>query len=429
MIVLYMWCKITIVKKKRRHVRRKFKYLFMAILIIVLAILLFNFNIHFIGKTSIHEDALEYKTRSCLVFYPDSENAKEKAIDICSRASKNAIFDYALIPYGDYYLVSYKDGTKYYVDKNYNDLVINNIDNDESKKIISDYLRYSMKKSEIDIAYTYEFLNDTYYENLDLSNVTYKIDDENLVVHFDIYDYDVSIPLKYMQSVLDINLGYENATYIRPHYVSKNRKMICFTFDDGPDLSFNTSGQIVDELYKYDSSGTFFVLGNRLGTKQIEYINGAYKKGMEYGSHTQDHPHLTKLSKEEASEQIYIPYNDLYNGFGYKMKVYRPPYGEFNDTVIEAAGNLTAILWNVDSLDWSYRTKYDESETVNLIYEKVINDANENDIVLFHDIYKTSADAACRLIEYYIKNGYQVVNASELMEALNINNVSYFYGS
>ena len=425
---------MTVVKKRRRRKKNILAYILLIIffiLIVALVVFLLNFNIHFIGKKSIHDDALTYKTKSCLVFYPDNKNARDRASDICSRANENAIFDYALIPYGDYYLVSYKDGTKYYVDKSYNDLTIGSIDSEDGKKIISDYLRYSMKKDEIDLAYTYDFLNETYYENLDLSNVTYKIDGENLIVYFDKYSYDVSIPLKYMQEILGINLGYNNEVYVRPHYISKNRKKICFTFDDGPDLSFTTSGQIVDTLYKYDSSATFFVLGNRLGEKQINYIKGAVQKGMEYGSHTQDHKNLTKLSQTEANEQIYIPYHDLYDGqygFGYKMKVFRPPYGAFNDTVASAANGLIAVLWNVDSLDWSYRTKYDGDKAVDIICDKVINDVNEDDVVLFHDIYKTSADAACRLIVHYIKEGYQILNASELMEALDMEDVSRFYG-
>lgn len=410
-------------RKRRRHIRKSILYVGIFLLIaLVTALVIFflNFNFKFVGKSSIHEDALKYKTKSCLVFYPNSSTGESKAKEICeSNTIDSVIYDYALIPSGDYYLVAYANGTKYYVDKNYNDLKIDSITSENGKKIVSDYLRYSMKKAEIDEAYTYEFLNDTYYTNLDLSDVNYSIDGTDVVLHFNKYNHDVHIPLKYMQEELNINLGYENEYYKKPRYVSKNRKMISFTFDDGPDLSFKTSGQIVDELYKYDSSSTFFILGNRLGSKQIEYIKGAVEKGMEYGSHTQSHSNLTKLSSSDASSEILTPYNDLYNGFGYEMKLFRPPYGSINDTVLNAT-NLKAILWNVDSEDWKYRNMYSHDECVNVIYDKVVNETNENDVVLFHDIYSTSADAACKLIEYYIKNGYQIVSVSELMEALNI---------
>lgn len=411
-------------KKRKRHIRKSLLYIgtfLLLALIIALVVFFLTFNIKFIGKTSIHEDAKEYKTKSCLVFYPDSITGESKAKNICANNTiDSAIYDYALIPYGDYYLVSYNDGTKYYVDKSYNDLTISGITSENGKKIVSDYLRYSMKKDEIDEAYTYEFLNETYYKNIDLSNVTYKIDGTDIVAHFDKYNYDVHIPIKYMQDELGINLGFTSEYYEKPRYVSKDRKKICFTFDDGPDLSFTTSGQIVDELYKYDSSGTFFLLGNRIGEKQLTYLKESVEKGMEYGSHTQSHKDLTKLSSSDAASEILTPYNDLKNGFGYEMTLFRPPYGAINENVLNAT-NLKAILWNVDSLDWSYRNKYSHDEAVNVIYEKVLNDTDENDVVLFHDIYQISADAACKLIEHYIKEGYQIVSASELMNALDVN--------
>lgn len=408
-------------KKKRRRRIRKGALLFVVVVFLgIIALIYFLIsNITFIKEKSIHADALKYKEKSCLVFYPNSNIGKDKAKEICSKTNEEKIYDYALIPYGDYYEVSYSDGTSYFVDKKYNELVIPSISSENGKRIISDYLRYSMKKDEIDEAYTYDFLNCTYYQNIDLSNASYKIKGDDLAIYFNTYSYEVNIPLKYIQSELNINLGYKEEEYIKPRYVSKNRKMICFTFDDGPDLSFKTSGQIVDDLYKYDSSSTFFVLGNRLGEKQIAYIKGAASKDMEYGSHTQSHKNLTKLSLSDAKNEILTPYNDLYNGFGYEMKYFRPPYGSVNNTILEAT-NLRAILWNVDSLDWSYRDKYSHDECVETIYNKVLSEADENDVVLFHDIYQTTADAVSKIIEHYIKDGYQIVSAGELINALGV---------
>ena len=419
-------------KKKKRHLRKSILYALcgiLTVLVVCLIVFLFNFNFHFVGKKSVHEDALTYKTKTCLAFYPNSETAKQKAKDICDNAKENSIFDYALIPYGDYYLVSYYDGTQYYVDHNYNDLVINGV-NDEGKKILSDYLRYEMKKDEIDEAYTYDFLTETYYENIDLSEVTYSVENVNLVCHFPKYDYDVKVPLKYMQEACDINLGYTNETYAKPRYVSKNRKMISFTFDDGPQWQLVSSSQIVNTLYKLDSASTFFIVGQNLGEKQINFCKESVEKGMEYGSHTQSHANLQKLSTSEAINQIMVPYHDLCDnqyGFGYQMKTYRPPYGAYNSSVANEL-NLTAVLWNVDSLDWSYRTKYEASEAVDVIYNKVVEETDENDVVLFHDIYQTSADASCRLMEYYIKQGYQLVTISELMDALGVTGAATFSG-
>lgn len=401
------------------------------LVMLAVAFLVFGLQInwHFFNKESVHEDAYKYQTKTCLVFYPKSVYARETVAKICETAPKNAIYDYALIPYGDYYLVQYPNGVSYYCDKNYEEIKIQNISS-EGKQIVSDYLRYSMKKDELDVAYTYDFLIETKPDNIDLSECKYEIVDKELKIFFPKYNYDLLIPLKYMQEACDLNLGYENELYIKPRYISKNRKMVCFTFDDGPDMNLKTSKQIVDKLYELDSSATFFVLGNRLNSKTIAFCKESVEKGMEYGSHTQSHANLLKLSSNDIYTEIMTPFHDLYDGeygFSYMMKVFRPPYGNHN-SLVDNATNLTPILWNVDSLDWKYRTMYNHDECVKVIFDQVIHDSDENDIVLFHDIYQTSVDAACDLAEHYIKEGYQIVSASELMNALDISNVSYFSG-
>ena len=118
------------VKNKKRHLRKTIKYALIGLsglLLVGIIVFILNFNFKFVGKKSIHDDDLTYKTKSCLVFYPNSEKGKDIAKNICDKALKDTIYDYALVPYGDYYLVSYYDGTKYYVDKEYKELVIDNI--------------------------------------------------------------------------------------------------------------------------------------------------------------------------------------------------------------------------------------------------------------------------------------------------------------
>ncbi len=140
MKVLYrFWSKmIWMAKKKKRHLRKSILYALIGInvvLLVCLIVFLLNFNFKFVGKKSIHDDALTYKTKTCLAFYPPNEKGKDIVKDICDKSIENSVIDYALIPSGDYYLVSYFDGTEYYVDHNYNDLVIDQV-NDDGKKII-----------------------------------------------------------------------------------------------------------------------------------------------------------------------------------------------------------------------------------------------------------------------------------------------------
>lgn len=84
----------------------------------------------------------------------------------------------------------------------------------------------------------------------------------------------------------------------------------------------------------------------------------------------------------------------------------RPPYGSVNDTV-KSAINLPLILWSIDTLDW--KTLNAESTV-----EEVMNNVTDGSVILMHDIFSTSVDAAEILIPQLIEKGYQLVTVHEL---------------
>ncbi len=412
-------------KKKRRLRKGLLPVLLILLLLIGGAGIYFflNFNIHFIGVKSIHENAEKFNNKNCLVFYPAGNSyAEDVAKTICmNNTQDNAIYDYVLKPYGDYYMVDYGLGEKYFLDKDNKLLSIDSADiNDNVKKMISDYLRYEAKKSGNDEAFTVAFMEKTYVNNLDITNARYSIDGEYLKVELTDFDYDIHLPLKYVQSEIGINLGYENELYKKPRYIDPDRPMLALTFDDGPYIPVTT--KIAATLAYYDGVATFFCLGERLRPdEEIPFIKTLVEQGNEYGSHTQSHLNLTNLSSEAALEEIMIPANDLKNGFGYEMRLYRPPYGA-HDSNVDNISPYPAILWNVDSEDW-------KSRNPDAIKEQVYSQVDENDIVLFHDIYDSTAQAVKDIIPYYVDKGYQLVTVSEMMEVLGIDyNKPYFSG-
>ena len=85
----------------------------------------------------------------------------------------------------------------------------------------------------------------------------------------------------------------------------------------------------------------------------------------------------------------------------------RPPYGEYNETVINHLGEMKIITWNVDSEDW-------RSKNAEIIYKKVIREVQNGSIILLHDLYLSSAQAACLLIPALVEEGYQLVTVSDL---------------
>ena len=404
----------------------------LAVTILILNLFVFN-NIHFFGIKSVNDGAKTYKTKACLAFYPDTKDGRKMVKDLCDKQENESIFDYALIPYGDYYLVEYGNGVHYYIDHDNKPLKIDSI-SEEGKSILSEYLRYDMKKDEIDRAYTLDFINETSVDNLDISECKFEIDGKNLAVYYPKYDYTSYVPLIYIQKAANINLGYDDADYVKPKYISKNRKIVAFTFDDGPNLK--TSPQIIDALYKADGVATFFIVGNRLEPKTVDMIADSIAKGNEYGSHTQSHPYLTLLSPEEEYAEITGPAKDLkdgyheggeydFDGLGYTMNVYRAPYGEHKSSE-ETRSPYMSIEWDCDSRDWAVRDANAIKENV-YSFEEKNKGGLDGCIVLFHDMYQETVDAVKELIPELTKKGYQFVSVSELLDILEVDKTKTYY--
>lgn len=189
--------------------------------------------------------------------------------------------------------------------------------------------------------------------------------------------------------------------------VDPSRKMVAITLDDGPH-GVNTQ-KILDILDKHNARATFFMLGQNVNSNK-EVVKDVYTRGNEIGIHTWSHPQLTKLSEESVKSEVKNTSDAIYNITGYRPTLVRPPYGAFNTTVRNALKDYSLILWNIDSLDWKSR---DENQIVPL----VMNDVEDGDIILLHDIHSTTVPAVEKIVEDLDKQGYQMVTVSELLEA------------
>lgn len=184
-----------------------------------------------------------------------------------------------------------------------------------------------------------------------------------------------------------------------------SRPMVALTFDDGPG---KYTDKILSCLEKYGARATFFVVGKSVpgwaGT-----VKRAVNLGCEIGNHTWSHVNLSSSGAATISSQISKTNSAVYNAAGVYPKIYRPPYGAYNNYVLSNVA-MPAIMWSVDTLDWKHR---DIAKT----YQSVINNAQDGAIILMHDIHAPTAEAAQRLIPALLKRGYQLVTVSELLAA------------
>lgn len=192
--------------------------------------------------------------------------------------------------------------------------------------------------------------------------------------------------------------------YQETESVNDVKPKIALTFDDGPHPIYTP--KLLDGLKKRGVKATFFVLGeNIVGREDI--IKRMADEGHLIGNHTYTHVNLNQLSAEKACGEL-VKTNDLVRKITGKGTDYvRPPFGVWNKK-LECSVNMLPIMWNIDPLDWA---NTNTSEVVN----KVVTKAKENAIILLHDYYDSSVDAALLIVDELQKKGYQFVTAEEII--------------
>ena len=198
----------------------------------------------------------------------------------------------------------------------------------------------------------------------------------------------------------------------------QDKKLIAFTFDDGP--SETNTNYLLDNLDKYDAKVTFFVLGSRVNSNK-ETIKRAYLEGNDIGSHTYNHRNLNLLSDIALMDEVKKTNEAIKEVIGTSPTLLRPPYGNLTDHGKELA-NMSIVLWNIDPLDWKYKDK-------NRVAQEIIEHAHDGAIVLVHDIYKSSVEGALLAMEELQKQGYAFVTINEMAQLRGIEldtTTSYF---
>lgn len=184
-------------------------------------------------------------------------------------------------------------------------------------------------------------------------------------------------------------------------------KVVALTFDDGPDRKYTE--KLLDGLKERDVKASFFLVGECIAGNE-ETLKRMEREGHLIGVHCMQHTELTKEPLNEALEQIEKTKEMIAEITGKTPEYIRPPYGSWSAELDEQAAeklSLTPVFWNVDSLDWKLK---DTAKIVN----KVLHDTEDGDIILMHDEFSSSVEAALRIIDNLLAKGYTFVTVDEL---------------
>ncbi|WP_213818189.1 polysaccharide deacetylase family sporulation protein PdaB [Garciella nitratireducens] len=189
--------------------------------------------------------------------------------------------------------------------------------------------------------------------------------------------------------------------------VDTPEKRIAISFDAAWGDEFTQ--QILDILENYHVKSTFFLVGMWVD-EYPEQVKKIHDAGHDIGNHSNTHPDMAKIPKEEIIKELDTTGKKIKKITGKESILFRPPFGSYNDTLITTAkeqGYYT-IQWDVDSLDW-------KEEGVEPVIERVTSKVRNGSIILFHNNAKYLTKALPTILETLQKEGYEIVPISELI--------------
>ena len=186
-----------------------------------------------------------------------------------------------------------------------------------------------------------------------------------------------------------------------------SQKLIALTFDDGPRRSTTTA--LLDGLAERGVKATFFLIGAQVEDNR-DVVRRMEREGHQIGIHTFDHVKLTELNRADFDAQVERSRSALRSTLDYDGDfLLRPPYGMLDESVKQWAG-CPIILWSIDPEDW-------RDQNTQRVHEEVVAKARDGGIILMHDIFPESVEAALAIVDDLHAQGYLFCTIDQLFDA------------
>lgn len=211
-----------------------------------------------------------------------------------------------------------------------------------------------------------------------------------------------------VQTMENTGMGQSAAVQVSKNSSIRAEKTItakvALTFDDGPHPVYTP--QLLDGLKECGVHATFFVVGkNILGNEAL--LKRMETEGHLIGNHTYSHVKLSELDIARACAEVEKTNALICEVTGKEPEFIRPPFGEWKKAM-ECSFEMIPVLWDVDPLDWT-------TKNTALVVERVLKDTKAGDIILLHDYYQSSVDAALEIVDALTERGYKFVTVDELI--------------
>lgn len=189
--------------------------------------------------------------------------------------------------------------------------------------------------------------------------------------------------------------------------VQTTEKKIALSFDCA--WGAEDFDSMMETLDKHNVKATFFMTGGFVSDNP-ECVKTLVEKGHEPGNHSEHHYDMATITAGEMKTEIMDVHKKVKELTGKDMKVFRPPYGSYNNELIDKVYGCDyyPIQWDVDSLDWK---GISAAEITKRVTGKVTNGS----IVLFHNAGEHTPEALPDILNYLLGEGYEIVPISKLL--------------
>lgn len=191
--------------------------------------------------------------------------------------------------------------------------------------------------------------------------------------------------------------------------VETDKKQIALTFDAA--WGNEDTQKLLEIFKKHDIKVTFFMTGGWVSDFPDD-VKAIHEAGHQLGNHSENHKQMSQISATECSDEIMSVHEKVKELTGYEMEVFRPPYGDYNNTVVDVVNQCGyyCVQWDVDSLDWK---DYGAESIISTVCGH--KHLGNGSIILCHNGAKYTAAALDTMITNLKSEGYEFVTLSELL--------------
>lgn len=202
--------------------------------------------------------------------------------------------------------------------------------------------------------------------------------------------------------------GSYNAYFITP----AESNTVTLSFDQGYENGY--TAPILDALKEKDVQAIFFLTGHYVRT-QPELIQRMIDEGHILGSHSDAHAVYCKdISIEESFEDAKWMQDHLRENYGYEMRLFRFPEGEFSEQSLELMRQLgyKSVFWSFAYADWNVNEQPEPTAAL----EKITSFLHPGEIMLLHSVSSTNAEILPQVIDAIRDAGFEAAVAPELLK-------------